>query len=64
MRCVAAPVFNGGGEVEAALNVTGTTQQVTKETLPRIIDLVKESARRISSQLGYRAPKTTAGSRR
>ena len=54
VRCVAASVFNAAGEVEAALNVTGTTQQVNKETLPRVIELVKESARRVSSQLGYR----------
>ncbi len=54
VRCVAAPVFNAAGEVEAALNITGTTQQVNRETLPRIIDAVKESARRVSAQLGYR----------
>ena len=57
VRCVAAPVFNAAGEIEAALNITGTTQQVNRETLPRIIDLVKESARRISTQLGYRQPR-------
>jgi IclR family KDG regulon transcriptional repressor len=54
VRCIAAPVFNAAGGVEAALNITGTTQQVNRETLPRIIDLVKETARRISTQLGYR----------
>jgi DNA-binding IclR family transcriptional regulator len=64
VRCVAAPVFNAAGEIEAALNITGTTQQVNKETLPRIIDLVKESARRISTQLGYRPLKVAAGARR
>jgi DNA-binding IclR family transcriptional regulator len=63
VRCVAAPVFNAAGEIEAALNITGTTQQVNKETLPRIIDLVKESARRISTQLGYRPAKTNSGAR-
>ncbi len=55
VRCVAAPVFNAAGEVEAALNVTGTTQQVNRESLSRIVDTVKESARRISTQMGYRA---------
>jgi DNA-binding IclR family transcriptional regulator len=64
VRCVAAPVFNAAGEIEAALNITGTTQQVNKETLPRIIDLVKESARRISTQLGYRPLKAAVGARR
>ncbi|MGI9103729.1 MAG: IclR family transcriptional regulator [Terriglobales bacterium] len=54
VRCVAAPVFNAAGEIEAALNITGTTQQVTGETLPRIVEQVKESARRISTHMGYR----------
>ncbi len=62
VRCVGVPVFNAAGEVEAALNITGTTQQVNKETMPRIIDLVKEAARKISAQLGYRPGKTRAGS--
>ncbi len=61
VRCVAVPVFNAAGEIEAALNVTGTTQQVNHQTLPRIIEAVKESARRISTQLGYRPPRTAAG---
>ena len=64
VRCVAAPVFNAAGEVEAALNITGTTQQVNKETLPRIIDTVKETARRISIQLGYRPARAAAPARR
>jgi IclR family transcriptional regulator, KDG regulon repressor len=64
VRCVAAPVFNAAAEVEAALNITGTTQQVNKDTLPRIIDLVKETARRLSTQLGYRAARIAAGTRR
>jgi DNA-binding IclR family transcriptional regulator len=54
VRCVAAPIFNAAGEVEAAINITGTAQQVNREALPRITELVKETARRISAQLGYR----------
>ena len=64
VRCVAAPVFNAAGAVEAALNVTGTTQQVNRETLPRIIDAVKDSARRISTQLGYRPARVGIGNRK
>jgi DNA-binding IclR family transcriptional regulator len=64
VRCVAAPVFNAAGAVEAALNITGTTQQVNRETLPRIIDAVKESARRVSLQLGYRPHRAAALSRK
>lgn len=54
VRCVAAPIFNAAGEVEAAVNITGTAQQVDRDALPRLIELVKETARRISAQLGYR----------
>jgi DNA-binding IclR family transcriptional regulator len=61
---VAVPVFNAAGEVEAALNITGTTQQVNRETLPRIIDLVMDSARRISTQLGFRPARLAAVHRR
>ena len=64
VRCVAAPIFNAAGAVEAAVNVTGTTQQVNSETMPRIIDHVKEAARRVSTQLGYRPGKTAVPARR
>jgi IclR family transcriptional regulator, KDG regulon repressor len=64
VRCVAVPVFNAAGEVEAALNITGTTQQVNRETLPRIIDLVRDSARRVSIQLGFRPARLAPGYRR
>ncbi len=57
------PVFNVAGQVEAALNVTGTTQQVNSQTLPTIIELVKESARRVSTQLGYRPTKVAVNRR-
>jgi DNA-binding IclR family transcriptional regulator len=54
VRCIGAPIFNAAGEIEASLNVTGTTQQVNPHTLPRLADMVKEAARRVSVQLGYR----------
>ncbi len=57
VRCVAAPIFNAAGGVEAALNVTGTTQQITADSLPHIAAAVKEAAHRISAQLGYHAPR-------
>jgi DNA-binding IclR family transcriptional regulator len=60
VRCVAAPIFRSTGEVEAAINVTGTTQQITAESLPRIVEAVKEAARRISTGLGYRALRQAA----
>jgi DNA-binding IclR family transcriptional regulator len=54
VRCVAAPVFNSLGRVEAAVGVSGTISQVDKSSLPKMADMVREAARKISEQLGYR----------
>lgn len=53
VRCVAAPVFNNLGKVEAAVGVSGTTSQIDKIHLPKIADLVKAAARELSRHLGY-----------
>lgn len=50
-RCIGAPVFDRQGIVEAAVGLSGTTTQVNDETLPRVAELVKEAARRISRRL-------------
>lgn len=55
-RCVGAPVFNGEGDVEAAIASTGTINDVPRDAVPHIADMVKEAARRISHHLGYRGP--------
>jgi len=60
-RCVAAPVFGERGAIEAALGLSGTTQQVSAQTMPRIIEALKDSARHISMGMGYRAPHRRAG---
>lgn len=52
VRCVAAPVFDSLGKVQAAVGVTGTINQVDKARLPKIAALVQEAARKISQQLG------------
>ncbi|MFQ5926304.1 MAG: IclR family transcriptional regulator, partial [Terriglobia bacterium] len=44
-RCVAAPIFNSLGKVEASVGVSGTSGQIDKRHLPRIAELVKETAR-------------------
>jgi DNA-binding IclR family transcriptional regulator len=56
-RCVGAPIFNQGGAVEASLGLSGTTNQVNPHTMPRIVEALKDAARHISMQLGYRAPR-------
>jgi DNA-binding IclR family transcriptional regulator len=53
VRCVAAPVFNAEGEVEASIGVTATTSQLRRENVPRVAQLVMEAARKISIQVGY-----------
>jgi DNA-binding IclR family transcriptional regulator len=55
-RCVGAPVFNQQGAIEASVGLSGTTNQVSAQTMPRILEALKDAARHISMQLGYRAP--------
>jgi DNA-binding IclR family transcriptional regulator len=50
-RCLGAPIFGQAGNVVAALGVSGTLTQMDEENLPRIADVLKETARRISRQL-------------
>jgi DNA-binding IclR family transcriptional regulator len=55
-RCLGAPIFNQMGTIEASLGLSGTTQHVNAQTMPRIVEALKDAARHISMQLGYRAP--------
>jgi DNA-binding IclR family transcriptional regulator len=60
-RCIGAPVFNQQGMIEAAIGLSGTINQVNPHTMPRIVEALKDAARHISMQLGYRAPQRRAG---
>ncbi len=55
-RCLGAPVFNQQGTIEAALGLSGPISQVNPETMPRIVEALKDAARHLSMQLGYRVP--------
>lgn len=55
-RCVGAPIFNDDGQAEAAIASTGILNDVPRDAIPHIADMLKEAARRISHQLGYRGP--------
>jgi DNA-binding IclR family transcriptional regulator len=55
-RCVAAPIFDERGLIEASLGLSGTTQQVSPQTMPRILEALKDAARHISMSIGYRVP--------
>jgi len=53
-RCLGAPVFNQQGMIEAAVGLSGTINQVNSQTMPRILEALKDAARHVSMQLGYR----------
>jgi DNA-binding IclR family transcriptional regulator len=50
-RCLAVPIFGLSGEVEAALGVTGTTAQIAPAQVPKLAEVLKEAARRVTRQL-------------
>lgn len=52
VRCVAAPVFAGTGEVVAAIGVSGTVGQISDDALPKIGNLIRSTALKFSAQLG------------
>ena len=53
-RCLGVPIFDTLGNVTAALGASGTLTQTDQTNMPRIIEALKETARRISRQL-YKA---------
>ena len=55
VRCLGAPIFNEDDRVEAAIGVSATLSQIPREAVPRYAEMIKEAARKISGQLGWRA---------
>ena len=53
LRCVGFPIRDHRGETIAAISVSATTLEITEESLPGIMETVKEVGERISSELGY-----------
>lgn len=53
VRCIAAPIFDAKGKVVAAIGTSSTILQITETNLPKYVELLKKSAEKISSQLGY-----------
>ncbi len=50
-RCLGAPIFDTVGNVTAALGASGTLTQTDEADMPRILEAIKETARRISRQI-------------
>jgi DNA-binding IclR family transcriptional regulator len=53
VRCVAAPIFNHGNKIEAAISVSGATQRITLKRMPALGKLVVEFARQVSTAIGH-----------
>lgn len=53
IRCIAAPVKDIHGDVVAAVSITGTVMQVTKERIPELSKDLLETVKGISYMLGY-----------
>lgn len=54
--CVALPIRNHTGEVIAAFSLSMPTPQLNSEQLNRIIPMMKQTADKISRQMGYAPP--------
>ncbi|HYF18017.1 MAG TPA: IclR family transcriptional regulator [Ramlibacter sp.] len=52
MRSIAAPVFDAGGSVVAAVGMGGPVQRLTKKSLRTLVPLVTQTAAVISTRLG------------
>jgi DNA-binding IclR family transcriptional regulator len=53
VRAVAAPIFNGLGEMVAGLSIAGPVYRINKKKVGQFSRLVVEYAKKISSHLGY-----------
>jgi DNA-binding IclR family transcriptional regulator len=53
VRAIAAPIFNGLGEVVAGLSVAGPVYRINKKKVDQFSRLVIEYAKKISLRLGY-----------
>ena len=50
---VAAPIFDYKGQINASISVGGPAERIFLENKQSLIDLVKDCAKKISSELGY-----------
>lgn len=57
LRCIGAPVWNSMGEVIAAISIAGPAFRIAIDKIPDLSRIVMRTAGRVSSSLGYRAPK-------
>jgi len=54
--CIAVPIRNAQGEVEAALGISAPTTRLTPRRVEELIPLMLRTGREVSAQLGYCGP--------
>ncbi|MFP3398012.1 IclR family transcriptional regulator [Brevibacterium sp. H602] len=54
IRCVAAPIRDGSGEIVAGISLSATRPFMPKDRMQALVPVMKASAREISVKLGYR----------
>lgn len=53
IRCVAAPVRDGSGDIVAGISLSATRPYMPKERMQALVPVMKSAAREISVKLGY-----------
>lgn len=54
VRCVAAPIFNYENRVVASVSISGPSTRITTYFMKNeLVDLIRETAKRISKKMGY-----------
>ena len=56
IRCVAAPIWDHTGNVQASLSITAPTLRMPVMRLRRLAPLIQAAGLRISAELGYQSP--------
>ena len=53
VRCVAAPIYDANGKIIASLGTSTIIMQLDKTLLPKIVEMIKDSAQKVSKSLGF-----------
>jgi DNA-binding IclR family transcriptional regulator len=59
-RCVGVPIFDESQKAVAAISVSGTINQISIDRVPRLANIVKQLAEKLSSRLGCVTPESAS----
>ena len=62
IRCIAAPIWDHSGAVNASLSITGPAVRMSTARLRQLAPLIREAGLKISVQLGYQPEKNARAS--